>query len=622
MTCILGIASVRTHPSLCNELDRMLATAHREQWYQESTHVDDGGKFAVARLAHGYSDLGGAGESVAGITNSLTLFGDIYEMPVNSEVGRASQFLTQYASDGDRFLADVQGAFIAVMFDEASGMVRVANDRFAQRPLYYSLNDGVLRFSTSIAPLLAAGVRSTVSPSGLAQFFTFGQYLGCETLYQDIQVLPAGSFMQFDTNTGALQIEPYTAKSSNFDRPATTNEWLDAICDATISAVRSSTAHTEGLGLALSGGLDARTILGLIDHDQVALKTICLGMPGSLDLHCAQRMADLVGCRHHSHLLDDAFLDHFESHLNRMVDLTGGQYLSQCIVIPTLPVYRQQGIRVLLRGHAGELMHMSKAYAYSLDDAAMAITTRDQAKEWLFSHLQAYMLDGVEGDLFQGEYSDALATAPRAAFDRDFAAIPDSEDPRQAIWHSFVNERLRRETTLSLGKFASVCDVRVPMLDAELVELLLAAPIELKTDETIQRHILQQCRPELLSVINANIGAPMTAGPLMQRFGYYKMRAFAKLGVPGYQPYERLGLWLRRELSDLVRRLLLDEQCLDRGVFNPQVVRRVIENHEQKKANHTYLILAMMIFETGQRRLGGVRSGNADREDPVAGQRA
>ena len=87
------------------------------------------------------------------------------------------------------------------------------------------------------------------------------------------------------------------------------------------------------------------------------------------------------------------------------------------------------------------------------------------------------------------------------------------------------------------------------------------------------------------------------------------MRVFAKLGVPGYQPYERLGLWLRRELDGLVRRLLLDQQCLERGVFNPDVVRRVIENHRQKKANHTYLMLAMMIFEAGQRKLAGGDAG-------------
>lgn len=602
MTCISGIATSYADLTLDSELEQMLAAAHREAWYQQSSHVDDGGRFAVARLVHGYADLGAAGTKVANESNSLTLFGDIYEMGAESKLSPAEEFLRRYTRDGNRFLSDVQGAFIAVMFDVESGLVRVANDRFGQRPLYYSLRDGVLRYSTSITSLLAAGVEATISPSGLAQFFTFGQFLGNETSYRDISVLPAGSLLTFDTNTGELQISPYASQAAD-DHRMSTEGWLDAITRATVAAVERCSRDTDGLGLALSGGLDARTILGLIDHHQVDVTTICLGMPGSLDLRCAQQMADRVGCRHHSHLLDDTFLSSFQSHLDRMVDLTGGQYVSQCIIIPTLTVYRQQGIRVLLRGHAGELMHMSKAYAYSLDDAAMAITTREQARAWLFQHLQAYMLDGVQGDLFRGEYSSAMATAPREAFDQAFDQIPELDDPRQAIWHSFVNERLRRETTLSLGKFASVCDVRVPLLDAELVPLLLAAPVELKRDETIQREILRRHRPEFLKIINANTGAPMTAGPMVQRLCELRMRVLAKLGVPGYQPYERLGLWLRRELDGFVRTLLLDEQCCDRGVFNPDVVREVIDSHADRKANHTFLILAMMIFETAQRRL-------------------
>ena len=609
MTCIMGIASSQAHSVTPDGLRRMLAAAHRESWYQESSHVNGGGEFAVARLDHGYSRLGAVAEKLTGSSSSLTLFGDIYDMPGNLQAGRCQEFLRQYSVSGEAFLAQVQGAFIAVSFDESSGLVQVANDRFGQRPVYYSVDNGILRFSTSLNTLFAAGVRGDVSPAGLAQFFTFGQYFSNDTLYQGIQVLSAGSVLQFDTKSGSLQIHAYTGDHSTADLPTTSQQWLDTICDATVSAVRRASSNTEGLGLALSGGLDARTILGLIDNDSVKLKTICLGMAGSMDLRCAQQMADIVGCSHHSHLLDDHFLANFELHLNRMIDLTGGQYLSQCIVIPTLPVYREQGIRVLLRGHAGELMHMNKAYAYSLDDAAMAITTRDQAKAWLYRRLQAYMLDDVAGDLFRGVYSSAMKDAPTTAFEKDFSTFPLTDDPRQAIWHCFVNERLRRETTLSLGKFASVCDVRVPFLDADLMHLLLNAPVELKRDETIQRHILKRCRPELLSVINANIGAPMTAGPLMQRVGEFKMRVFAKLGLPGYQPYERLGLWLRQDLNPLVRRILLDEQCLDRGVFDPETMRRVIDNHTAKIANHTYLILAMMIFEVGQRRLGGkVRS--------------
>ena len=474
MTCIIGIASAQPHPTLGNELKGMLAAAHREPWYQQSTYLDDGGHYAVATLSHGHNALGETGQQVQGMNDSLTLFGDIYQAAGWPSGDAAETFLRQYTSEGNRCFAEIKGAFIAAMFDPSTGSLRVVNDRFGQRPLYYLVADGILRFSTSLAALFAAVAQPAVSPGGLAQFFTFGQYLDCDTLFDGVKVLPAGSVLRFDTHSGTLRVESYLAGGVSRITKKSTDEWIDAIAESTASAVQSASRHTDGLGLALSGGLDARTILGLIDHSQVELTTICLGMPGSLDLRCAQQMADAVGCHHHSHLLDEAFLANFESHLDRMIDLTGGQYLSQCIVIPTLPVYREQGIRVLLRGHAGELMHMSKAYAYSLDDQAMAITTRDQVREWLFKHLQSYMLDGVEGDLFLNEYSSAMASAPKEAFDRSFDQIPELDDPRQAIWHSFVNDRLRRETTLSLGKFASICDVRVPLLDAELVDLLLA----------------------------------------------------------------------------------------------------------------------------------------------------
>ena len=75
---------------------------------------------------------------------------------------------------------------------------------------------------------------------------------------------------------------------------------------------------------------------------------------------------------------------------------------------------------------------------------------------------------------------------------------------------------------------------------------------------------------------------------------------FAKLGFRGYQPYERLGLWLRRELAPLVRRILLSDACLERGVFRPSAVTKAVEQHLSGGRNHTFLILAMMIFERGQ----------------------
>ena len=53
-----------------------------------------------------------------------------------------------------------------------------------------------------------------------------------------------------------------------------------------------------------------------------------------------------------------------------------------------------------VRGHAGELLHMSKAYNYSLDDAALQLRGDAELENWLFGHLKAYIRDGVDRPLF------------------------------------------------------------------------------------------------------------------------------------------------------------------------------------------------------------------------------
>jgi hypothetical protein len=161
---------------------------------------------------------------------------------------------------------------------------------------------------------------------------------------------------------------------------------------------------------------------------------------------------------------------------------------------------------------------------------------------------------------------------------------------------------------MSLSKFESVLDVRVPYLDGRFVDAVFAAPVELRTGDRVQTYMLRKRRPEFLRPANSNTGASMGASAAWQAFCYFRMKVLAKLGVKGYQPYERLGLWLRRELKPLVERLLLAPECLDRGVFEPLAVRNVVRRHLSGERNHTYLLLAMMILETGFRRVPAWRA--------------
>jgi hypothetical protein len=165
---------------------------------------------------------------------------------------------------------------------------------------------------------------------------------------------------------------------------------------------------------------------------------------------------------------------------------------------------------------------------------------------------------------------------------------------------------------LSLMKFRSVTETRIPYLDRTLVERLLAIPVEQRLGDELQTYILQKRQPRFCLVQNTNTGTVLGASRIRQAYSQLKMRVFSKLGVPGYQPYERLGLWLRQELAGLVREILLDEKCLSRGVFNPDTVRRVIGRHLSGERNHTYLIMALLVFEVGHRWLLGDESPQKD----------
>lgn len=616
MPGICGIAGSSVLPELSSRLEAMLQPLRRHAWHREHRF---GNHIGVVFGSVGLSDLpNGPQQSVSSDGRlQLVIDGELYDVESlrrklaslgcrTSSQNHAELLLRAYIMSGFDLIREIHGSFAAAIADEQNRCVILFNDRLGSRPLYYvKLPDRVL-FSSSIKSILSdPDVSRGPDWRGIAQFFTFGHYLGNDTSLEAVRVLPPASSLRYELEEDRVTCQPYwSLQEAVADTTTDTKSWLAAIDEKLQTAVKRCLEGEVSLGLALSGGLDARTILALIDCEQTPIQTLCLGMAGSLDHRSARQLADLAGCTHHNHVLEDSFLDSFSRHLHHLVELTDGQYLSQGIVLPTLPLYRERGINVLLRGHGGELMHMDKAYNFSLDGEVLAARRTEQVEAWLWRHLQAYILDGVDRPLFRSFAGNRIAQLARQSLQECCNEVADVESPLQRIWHLFVNQRLRRETALSLVKFRSVAETRVPFMDADLVAVLLAAPSHLKMSDQIQSYVLKKHRPDFLSVLNTNTGARVGAGPLSRRWGSLRMRVLAKLGVPGYQPYERLGLWLRRELRATVESILLSEACLDRGIFEPDTVRAIVTQHANGR-NHTFLVMAMMIFELGQRYLCG-----------------
>lgn len=613
MPGICGLLLKQAPSSAAERLSQLLRPLELFDWYRGESQTDFAAGWGLARVSLGFVNtapqpvtnedrsqwcvLDGELFDTAALRRELLDAGYHFETDSDAEL-----LLHGFAAQGPAFLSRLNGKFAAAIVDSRHRRLTLINDRFGMKPLYYAATVDGLLFASEIKSLLADRQSPRqLNLRGLAQFFSFGQLFGQDTFIAGIEGLPPAACLTYDARTGDTHVERYWQPASAPPAVRTDTAWLDEVDSRFAAAVDRQTRDTDGLGISLSGGLDSRLILGLVDHARVPVTSLSLGMAGSLDHRCAEQMAALTNRRHHSHLLSHEFLHDFARHMRHMVHLTDGHYLSQCIVIPTLPVYRQLGIKVLLRGHAGELLHMGKAYNFSLDDAALAIVEESQLESWLWQHLRAYMLDAVDGPLLAGADTAEVEQLARDSMRHALASSAGVEPALQRVWHLFISERLRRETALSMVEFGSVVETRLPYLDNDLVDTLLAAPPQLKLGEAMQQHMLARRKPEFLTIPNANTGTRIGAGRVAQKLATLRMKVLGKLGVPGYQPYERLGLWLRRELAPLVRDLLLAERTLDRGVFRPDTLRSVVGQHLNHQRNHTYLLLALMIFEIGQR---------------------
>ena len=130
-------------------------------------------------------------------------------------------------------------------------------------------------------------------------------------------------------------------------------------------------------------------------------------------------------------------------------------------------------------------------------------------------------------------------------------------------------------TKVDIASMAYSLECRCPFLDQEVAELAARMPIELKLSHSDGKRILIDTFHDLLP-------------PAIQT------RSKMGFGVP-------LDHWFRGELRPLLTETLLDPASLGRGLFKPESIRRLVEEHDQRRWDHSYRLWSLMCFELWQR---------------------
>ena len=561
--------------------------------------------------------------------------GEIYNFPeLRGELqGRGHQFYTHsdtevivhlYEEMGTDCVTKLRGMFAIALYDEKKKSLLLARDRLGKKPLHYALHQGKLLFGSEIKTILAPHPElAEVDHEGLLQYFYFGYIPDPHTAFQRIRKLPAGHVMEF--HEGEIKIRQYwDLPEYGTHPPISEEECLVELEWRLEEAVRIRLISDVPLGALLSGGVDSSIIVALMARTSAKpVKTFSIGFRAEQfnESEYARLVAERFGTEHHELILEPD-LEETLTYLSGMMEEPFGD----SSMLPTYYVCRmaRQQVTVALSGDGGDELFAG----YDRYLVAMERPKFDPLSRWLgpvyrdriHGLIPAGMygknlawnsslndrdryLDGIsffpalhrERNLFTSEFLESARRLPDPLL--EWQRLYDSAPARDRLSRllyldtkTYLNSDIL--TKVDRMSMATSLEVRVPMLDHEVVEWVTSLPVELKFRNGVRKHILKKLA-ERLRIPPA----------LLHR----KKQGFQ---MP-------LVEWMRSERKTQFWSVLLEPRTLQRGYFKPAVVRSLIDEHLRGRRNRSGLLWRMMVLELWHRNfLESPSSWNAEHRAP------
>jgi asparagine synthase (glutamine-hydrolysing) len=366
------------------------------------------------------------------------------------------------------------------------------------------------------------------------------------------------------------------------------------------------------LGMFLSGGLDSSAVAALatkIRGGQIQTFAVGYDEEAFCELGCAREVAQHIRSDHHEVRLSR---EEFFASLPRLI-----WHEDEPLVWPSsVALYfvarlARERVKVVLTGEGSdETLAGYARYAWTLlnsrMDRAYRALTPGGLRRLVRKAIQASPLGASlhrrlehtflvrDGSSWPSFYYDNFSSAFAAAEQAElltpaaWAAAGDAYAGSMEAWersqgdllhrmlyadiNSYLVELLMKQDQMSMA--ASV-ESRVPFLDHQLVEFAARIPARYFIRGMAGKFILKEAVEDLL---------PMSV--------VYRR----KMGFP--TPWEH---WLAGPKLDDLERILLGPRSTERGLFRPEVVKRIFAEHRRKARDHATRIWRLLNLELWQR---------------------
>jgi asparagine synthase (glutamine-hydrolysing) len=445
--------------------------------------------------------------------------------------------LKSYALRGLEAIRDWRGMFAFGLWEPARGRLLLVRDRLGIKPLYYYHDGESFIFASEVRALLATGlVARRLSRAAVESYLAYGSVEQPLTIIENVyQVLP-GHALSFED--GRLRSEPYWELRAEACESQTINGRLltQEIGERLVEAVRLRLVSDVPVGIFLSGGIDSSAVVALVRRATTGtIKTFSVYFKERefSERDYAELVARRFATEHHPLLVTaDEILAKLPQALQAM-DQPSIDGINTYVVAEAAS---QAGLKVALSGLGGDEVFAGYSFFHTIArdeqwraraqmmpiglrrSAAAAISA--VASSHRATKLSALLRSHDLGDhavalhrqLFTDEQRGRLLASdgfvsPQRTEDRELldcwtarrlanCAAADPVNQASALeLGGYLGNTLLRDTDMMSMRHS--LEVRVPLIDHQVVERLLAVPGQIKLREREPKWLLVEAVGDL-----------------------------------------------------------------------------------------------------------------------------
>lgn len=484
-----------------------------------------------------------------------------------------------YRAFGENFAAELDGSFFIAILDQ--NQLIIANDRYGLYPHYYCYKAGKLAFGPEVKAVLCAPFvdRHKMNYTALAEYVRFQQLLGEKTFHEDIQVFPYASVARFDLRSAQWTIQRYWDWNRIQENP---NVGLDESIIETGRLLRAAVEEmtTDDLRPAvfLSGGLDSRTLLGLIPARAEPPITASFGAPDSRDVYYASQIARRVGSRHHWFDLSDAnwVLENVDTHLKLTEGFHSWIHMHGITMLPKLRSIADYNLSGWDGGTVlGDPDLLRPIFIEPVD---MYTVLGETFRKFVQGYTWWGITEPDERMLYTPEFFKRIEGQAFESMAAEFKRFWDYR-PNYALEYFYIVYHCCRLTQYMIVMQRSHLEVRCPFWDYRLIEFVYSLKPEIRADHHLYHGLITRETPALATIPYNKDEFWPTSSQWQRRIQSLTTRARKRLHLQPNRPtlYADYENYVRHELRGWVESIFTSSE--QRGIFQPEFLRSLLARH-------------------------------------------